>query len=293
MINTTFTYNSLTLNNQSTDWLSGVRANIDWIYVITKVSGLDDPALRDSRQDRAAMDGQIDYAHLLAERLITLRGKIIAASESDLVTKRQNLENAFIKDGSYHWLTYQLSGQVAKQVYCKVFSKSITETYLEKYIRPFLVNLIAVDPRIYSQTEYTDTVYIPSAVGGRVYAKVYPKTYGTIQVGGKVTIANDGNYSVLPVVKMYGPLSSPKIRNNNDGQKEVLINLVVIDGDYLELDFEEKTIMLNGTTSRYNYLASGSDQWWKLKPDNNEIEFRDGGGNVNGYAEIIYRHGWI
>ena len=292
MINTTFTYNLLTLNNQSTDWLSGVRANIDWIYVLTNISGLDDPALRDERQDRAAMDGQIDYAHLLAERLVTLRGKIIAASESDLVTKRQNLEDAFIKDGNYHWLTYQLSGQAAKQVYCKVFSKSIAETYSEKYIRPFLINLIAIDPHIYSQEELIKTVYIPSAVGGRVYAKVYPKTYGTIQVGGKITCTNNGNYPVIPIVKMYGPLSSPKIRNNDDDAKEILINLVVADGDYLEIDFLEKTILLNGTASRYNYLSLDS-QFWKLKMGNNSIEFRDGLGNVNGKCEIIFRSGWI
>ncbi len=293
MINTTFQYNELTLNNQSNEWLSGIRDNIDWIYVLTSIEGLDDPAFRETRQNRAAMDGQIDYAHLLAERMVTLRGKIIAKSESDLITKRQNLENAFIKDGEYHWLKYQLSGQVAKQVYCKVFNKEITEIYIEKYIRPFRINLIAIDPRIYSQEELTKTVYIPSAEGGRVYAKTYPKTYGTVQTGGKIVCTNNGNYSVWPIVKMYGPLSSPKIRNNDDGQKEIQINMVVADGDYLEIDFLEKTIMLNGTASRYNYLGSSPDDWWKLKKGNNEIEFRDGLGNVTGKALIIYRHGWI
>lgn len=292
MINTTFEYNSLTLNDQSNEWLSGVRDNIDWAYVLTNISGLDDPAFRDSRQNRASMDGQIDYGHFLSERLITLEGKIIAKSESDLVIKRQNLENAFIKDGSYNWLQYQLSGQVAKQAYCKVFSKNITETYIEKYIRPFLVNLIAVDPRIYSQTEHTETVHIPTSEGGFEFPMAFPLAFGVVQIGGKIIITNDGNYPSHPVLKMHGPLNIPKIKNWNDDAKEIQINLVVADGSYLEIDFEDKTIMLSGTASRYHYLDTDSE-WWEIKPNSNLLEFRDSGGDTDGYCEITFRHSWI
>lgn len=281
MINTPYTYKGFTLNDSPR------------IYHLTAVDGFDSPALREARENRSAMDGQIDYASLLGERLLALKGKILASSVSERDSRRQPFINAFKMDGIYDWLKWQIPGEVAKQCYCKVFDLKIDDRYDgDPFIRNFIINLIAVDPRIYSQEELTKTVYIPSAVGGRVYVKVYPKTYGTIQTGGKITCANDGNYSVLPTVKMYGPLSSPKIRNNTDSAKEILINLVVADGDYLEIDFEEKTIMLNGTASRYNYLDSDS-QWWELKTGNNEIEFRDGLGNVNGKAEIVYRHGWI
>lgn len=292
MINTDFTYNGLTLNDQSSNFLSGAKDNIDWTYIVTRVSGLDDPGFRESRENRAAMHGQIDYAHFLAERMVTLEGKIIGKSVSDLVTKRQDLDDAFIKDGQYHWLGYQLSGQDAKQVYCKVFTKEITEIYKEKYIRPFRINLIAVDPRIYSQTEYTKTVYIPSAEGGRTYDKTYSKSYGVVQTGGKIVCLNSGNFPCLPLIKMYGPLTNPRIRNNDDSAKEIQVNIEVAVGDYLEIDFEEKTIMLNGTASRYNYLDTDSE-WWKLNSGNNEIEFRDGGGDTDAYAQIIYRYGWI
>ena len=282
MINTPYAYKNFTLNDTPR------------IYHLTSIDGFDSPALREARENRPAMDGQIDYANLLGERLLTLKGRILAGNVSERDSYRQPFINAFKIDGVYDWLKWQVTGEVAKQVYCKVFNLKINDRYdVDPFIRDFIINLIAVDPRIYSQEELTKTVYIPSVEGGRTYPKTYPKTYGVVQTGGKITCTNGGNYTVLPVIKMYGPLSNPKIRNNDDEQKEILINIVVADGDYLELDFEEKTVMLNGTTSRYNYLASSPDQWWKLKPGNNEIEFRDGGGDTNAYAQIIYRHGWI
>lgn len=435
MIGIQFIYNNLTLNDN------------DLRYYLTMASGFDSPGLREVREDRPGMDGQIDYTNLLGERLITFMGEMLADNLVEKNQLRENLIKAFLVDGSYHWLKYQISGEIPKQIYCKVFSLDILdELWDDPFGKRFTINLLAIDPRIYSQEELTRTVYIPStelyitnlidnpsievditgyaaqgsaisrvitefykgiasmeiitdnnganegvyktvtgntsggktytmslfvkgpgtcrlsfqddvsgiqhngiitltdtwtrydltkafhpdstwrrlrldtnvqqgitfymdavmltegdtlypyfegtrSVSGRMFPKIYPKTYGTIQVGGKITCANDGNYSVLPIIKLYGPLSNPKIRNNDDEQKEILINIVVADGDYLELNFEEKTIMLN-TASRYHYLDTSS-KWWKIKPGNNEIEFRDGLGNVNGKAEIIYRHSWI
>jgi len=281
MIGNKYIYNNLTLNDD------------DFKYRVTKIGGLDSPGIREARENRPAMDGQIDYGTLLSERLISIGGEILAGSILERNALRQNLLNAFITDGQYRWLKYQPEGFIPLQIYCKVFDTDVPEIIeADRLSRIFTINLLAIDPHIYSQEELTETVYIPSAVGGRVYVKVYPKTYGTIQTGGKITCTNNGNYSVIPIVKMYGPLSSPKIRNNNDSAKEILVNLVVADGDYLEVDFEEKTIMLNSFSSRYNYLSSDSE-WWKILPGNNSIEFRDGLGNTNGKAEIIFRSGWI
>ncbi len=281
MINTPYLYKTFTLNDTPR------------IYHLTSIEGFDSPALREVRENRPGMHGQIDYTNLLGERLLAFNGKILADNTSERDSQRQSLINAFKLDGTYNWLKWQVSGEIAKQIYCKVFDLKVIDSYEDNpFFRDFIINLLAVDPRIYSQEEITKTVYIPSVEGGRIFPKTYPKTYGTIQVGGKITCTNNGNFSNLPIVRMYGPLSNPKIRNNNDDAKEILINMEVADGDYLEIDFEEKTIMLNGTTSRYNYLSNDS-KWWKIKSGNNEIEFRDGLGDTDGKAEIIFRHSWI
>ena len=281
MINTPFTYNSFILNDTPR------------LYHLTGIEGFDDQSIRESRENKAASHGQNDYGQYLAERLIALKGTMLAESALQRDQLRQALLNAFIKDGIYRWLTWQVAGEEAKQIYCKVFSKKINDEYEKNpFFRDFVINLLAVDPRIYSQTETTSTVYIPTSIGGRGYPKTYPKSYGTARVGGSVNCINTGNFSTLPVVKMYGPLTSPIITNNSDGSKFVKVNMVVNAGDYLEIDFNDHTIMLNGSASRYLYLDSGSD-WFELLSGNNSITFNDGGGDVSAYCQIIYRSAWI
>jgi len=280
MINTEFTYNDLTLNDGNK-------------YHLTSIEGFDDPEAREQREDRATQDGQIDYGQYLGARLMTFNGTILAENATQRDLWRQDLLDAFIKDGVYRWLRWQVSGEVAKQIYCKVFTRTILDNFEDHpFYRNFIINFIAVDPRIYSQTEYTDKVYIPNVAGGFESPLTSPLTSGIAQAGGRLNINNIGNFTSLPVVRMYGPLTNPYIRNNDDGAKQIKINMIVSGGDYLEIDFEEKTIMLNGSASRYNYLDSGYG-WWGIKKGNNEIIFRDSGGDTDAYAEVIYRHAWI
>ncbi|MCE5227130.1 MAG: phage tail family protein, partial [Porphyromonadaceae bacterium] len=287
MINSTFEYNSLILNNITNDiWQN-------WDYVITKVKGLDNPDLRQEIEDKAANHGQNDYGQYLGGRLITLEGKIMGESDIDKNTLRDALDKAFIKDGVYRWLKFQPTGGVAKQIYCKVFDKDIPDEYQGmKYFRDFTINLLAVDPRIYSQTETTSTVYIPTSTGGFSFPLTFPLSFGTARVGGSITCNNLGNFESLPLVKMYGPLNAPEIKNITDDNKYIKINMVINTGDYLEIDFENHTIMLNNTASRYLYLDSGSE-WFSLLAGNNSLTFKDSGGNIDGYCTITWKSAWI
>lgn len=284
MITIEYEYNGLILNESDS-----------FLYHVDQINGIaGSPAIREARENKSASNGQHDYGQLLAERLITMHGELLAHSATERDLARQILSNAFITDGQYRWLKWQVSGDYAKQVYCKVLELSFPEAFYKNspYLREFIINFIAADPLIYSQTENIDTIYIPSATGGRSYAKTYAKAYGTIQTGGKATLNNLGNFDSLPTIRLYGPLTIPKIRNNSDGAKEIQIDTTVAAGDYLEVDFTDHTIMLNGTTSRYNYLNSNS-QWWVIKAGNNDIEFRDSGGDTDGYAQITWRSAWL
>lgn len=280
-INTPFEYNNFILNDEPR------------LYHLTSVEGFDDYSIRETRENKAAQDGQNDYGQYLAERLITLKGTILAENSIQRDLARQDLLDAFIKDGIYRWLKWHVTVEPPKQILCKVFSKKIEEEYeRDPYFRDFTINLIAVDPRIYSQEEVTVTIYIPTSEGGRTYPKSYPKTYGGARVGGSSNCANSGNYGTFPLVKMYGPLVNPQIKNITDDNKFIKVDMVVNTGDYLEIDFDKHTIMLNGTASRYNYLASGS-QFFSLLSGNNNIEFKDNGGDTSAYCKIIYRSAWL
>jgi len=281
MINTPFTYNNFTLNDTPR------------LYHLSSIEGFDDESIREARENKAADHGQNDYGQYLAERLITLKGTILAEDSTQRDSTRQALLDAFIKDGIYRWLTWQVTGEEAKQVYCKVFSKKINDEYeKDPFFRDFTINLLSIDPRIYSQTQQTKTVYIPTSTGGFGFPLTFPLSFGTARVGGSVSCNNSGNFETLPLVKMYGPLVSPEIKNVTDDNKYIKVNTTVNSGDYLEIDFSNHTIMLNGTASRYLYLDSGSE-WFSLLAGNNSFTFKDSGGDTDGYCEIIYRSAWI
>ena len=289
MITIQYEYNNLILNNSADSFL----------YHIDEISGLPgSPGLRETRENKAAMHGQNDYGQYLAERLIQMHGEILATSVTLRNTARLNLENAFLADGGYRWLKYQVLGEVTKQVYCKVLEITFPEKFYKSspYIREFAINLIAVDPRIYSQTETTSTIQIPTSIGGFGFPLTFPLSFGTTRIGGSANCVNSGNFESLPIVRIFGPLVNPKIQNNSVldtvSGKYIKVNTTIVSGDYIEIDFNEHTIMLNGTASRYLYLDSLSE-WWILKSGNNDITFTDSAGNILGYAQIIYRSAWI
>jgi len=268
--------------------------NSGLLYHLTAVEGLDDAEIREARENRAAQHGQTDYNTLLGSRLITLKGEIIASSISQRNQARQTLLDTFVKDGSYSWLKWQPTGDsIAKQIYCKVFSRGVDDNLSgsDSLARDFLINLLAVDPLIYSQTEQIININIASSAGGFASPLLSPLDSSLIQTGGRATCNNEGNFECLPTVKMYGPLTNPRIKNNTDDSKEIKVNIEVDPGNYLEIDFKNKTIMLNGVTSMYAYKDNTS-LWFAIKPGNNDIEFRDGGGDPTGYCQVIFRSSW-
>lgn len=244
-------------------------------------------------EGKSAMHGADDYGYYYRARPIDIKGKIIASNLSSLESLARTLTNNFLPSDGYDWLKWQVAGEVAKQIYARPKSPPrYKEVAGFGFTREFWISLIAADPRIYSQTEYTQTVFIPSVAGGFESPIASPLSSGVAQTGGWINCNNNGNFESLPLVRMYGPLQNPYIRNNHDSAKQIKINMEVVDGDFLEINFENKTIMLNGSASRYNYMDSAS-LWWWLKPGNNEIIFRDNGGDTSAYAQIIYRHAWI
>lgn len=282
MIDCNYKYKNITFNE------------INELYSIDSVEGLDSASMSDSREAKAGRNGQFDYGQYLRERLVTFKGSILCVTSLGRKQARQALLDNFLNDGIYNWLTWQEDGEVGKQLYCKVFDRKVEDTSAKNYgpyRRPFIVNLLAVDPLIYSQTEITKYIYIPTSVGGRSYPRTYPLSYGTARVGGTASCNNAGNFESLPLVRMYGPLVSPEIKNVTDSNKYIKVNMTVNTGDYLEIDFDKHTVMLNGTASRYLYLDS--NDWFSLLPGNNSLTFKDSGGNVLGYCAVIYKSAWI
>lgn len=128
----------------------------------------------------------------------------------------------------------------------------------------FPVQFHAEDPRAYSQTKTTATGSALSTLGGGMTMPVvFPFTF-TSSGGGAVSFTNAGNRPTPPVYRIYGQCVNPQVVLLTTPQTRIVINGTVAAGDYLELNVQQRTIMLNGTTSRLNFYDAANSQWAEL-----------------------------
>lgn len=246
-------------------------------YGIASIDGLADlPAIRFVDTPRLQRDGLRPGNDYLGQRTVTLSIDIHATSDADLATKVEALQTAFRPGlNTEEPLVFQIPGLADGQkarVNCRVRKRSsqIGQNWLYRYPR-MVLQLSATDPRIYSNTLNTDITSLPTSAGGRTYPKTYPLVYGAVSTGGTISAVNSGSYSTPVQLRIDGPVTDPKITNTTTGDY-LSFKITVDSGDYLLVDTATRTVLLNGTASRYSSLDSSS-RWFDLEPGTNQLDY--------------------
>lgn len=84
--------------------------------------------------------------------------------------------------------------------------------------------------------------------------------------GGVAVVENAGKIETPPLVRVYGPATSPRYVLGSSGD-EVKINGEIASGDFLEIDHATRTVKLNGTTKRMNLLDVPASRFFDLPAD--------------------------
>ena len=87
-----------------------------------------------------------------------------------------------------------------------------------------------------------------------------------------MSVSNEGNFTANPTFTFAGPVTNPRVDNLTHDQS-LSFTTTVADGDTLVVDTEQRTVLLNGTASRYSTLDFGSD-WIEFQPGINEIRYQ-------------------
>jgi len=153
-----------------------------------------------------------------------------------------------------------------------------------------VVELEALDPRVYALNEVQSQVGLPIAQGGRRYPRVYPLLFGATNANGNLVITNDGNIPSPPILRIHGPVTNPYVLNSRV-DRELRFMGTIAQGDYLEIDTDTKSIRLNGSESRRTMLDPVS-RWWTLVPGPNDIRFLARTNEVGARLEIFSRSAW-
>jgi len=269
----------------------GAAATSTSPFVLEDVSGFDGPNVRQAIEDLPEFDGAIAGNFYYGSRPVTLRGRVIAGSAAErnvAVVQLQRTLRALRGDVT---IMATADGLPPMQVTARLEQPPrITGSY----IKDFLISLVCPDPRIYSQTLHN----LSSAAGtGIVTGAAFPLAFDIIFGGGTgatatVAVNNEGNIDTPPVLRIYGPLSNPYVRNVTSGANLYLDNLTLVAGEYVDVNLIARTAVTSGGTNVYGRIRFPESEWWLLEPGVNDLELRAATSSSGSQLVVYWRDAW-
>lgn len=253
--------------------------------------GFDLGAIRSGDVARPRDHGMIAGTDFLSGRTIDITLGVAGASDPDLDAKMASLSMLSANMGKTEIpLVFQLPGQGKRRVNARLRRRSfpVDIGYNKANIVQVLMRFEATDPRIYDNALSTLNISLPTSSGGLGWPVSWPLAWGS-STSGLNNAVNAGTFATRPIVTFVGPLTSPSLQNVTTGQTWIS-TFDLQSGDTLVVDFDQRTVLLNGTASRYSYLTSSS-VWWELPPGTSQLLLGAAAGN--GSATVSWRSAWL
>jgi hypothetical protein len=244
-------------------------------FEIVSVEGLaDSPEVRSTDLARVARHGFLPGQDYLGGRSVTLTVDIYGWDDTSFAALVGAFRAVFTPGGPEEPLSFRLAGLadggvVSINARPRRLSLPLTSAYWSNAVRA-TVQLYATDPLIYSALTTTTTIALPQPPGGFTFDLTFDFDFGAQGGPTTVTIVNSGTATAYPTVRVNGPVTDPSLRNETL-DREVSVGLVVDTGEWLDIDFKNRTVLLNGSANRYQYLTVAD--WWGLEPGSNSIRY--------------------
>ncbi len=277
-------------------------AEWDWVFADTlladigtemvQVDGIDDlPDLETSDSNRTGTDGEWSGLDFARGRTVTLTMDTVAATDDAMVVNINALKALFqVRRASVAALQYRPGGDVARHIECRARRRSIPFDYtrITRLVRS-TVQLRANDPRIYADDQSSGSADVAAATTGVEFDATPDFDFGGAASGGTINAANVGDFPAPWTATIVGPLTNPRLTLAATGEQVSLVGDVEL-GDVVSLDSLARSILLNGSASRYEWLEAGS-VWFDLAPGDNEVQFAADAGT--GTCSLSWRSTWI
>lgn len=262
----------------------------DFVGWIEEITGLDGPEVRESSELFVEGDGGIHSDFYYGRRPITFSGIIDASvfgvERNRKITRLLAATNAMRNDALLSWTA---SGGLPVQVRVR---RQNSPRITGGRVKSFQISLVAADPRIYGEAIQIGQVAAgASTSAGFTSPLLSPLSSGASPVG-QVIVQNLGNAGTPPIISIYGPCNNPVVRNQTTGQ-QLSFTYSLAATEHLDIDAQQRTILLNGTTNRYSALNFADSQWFELAPGNNDIRFSTASFSSPASLVILWNHAWL
>lgn len=180
------------------------------------------------------------------------------------------------------WLAVRLHGETLA-VKARVTQRVVPtdRQFLASRLAKATLQWKAMDPRRYESAARRATVGLPRREPGLSWPLTWPLDWGSGGASGDVTVENAGSAPAHPLITFTGPCVNPRLAHHNDGTW-LEYALVLSQGDVLEVDTSEGTVLFNGTASRRHTATVGSvpEELFTLAPGTSRLSFRAESGDV-------------
>lgn len=262
------------------DWeveFAGLLLGGETPYAFASSKGLADmPALQTADRSRLRRHGTLPGDDFMLDRQIEMQFEVYGETIEEFEAAVADLTAATQPGVVESPLSFRIPGVAGggvRQVQARIRRRSVplgSEWYYR--IPIYTLVWVATDPRIYSNVDTVQTVNLPSGGGGLSWPATWPANWSAQVDSGSLFVVNEGNFGAPWSGEITGPAVNPVIRNVSTGQY-LGFNITLADGDVLTVDSELRSVVLNGTASRYYTIQAGSS-WWDFEPGTTEIAYR-------------------
>ncbi|GAA2346986.1 phage distal tail protein [Dactylosporangium salmoneum] len=244
------------------------------------------PDLRVGGQDRPLDHGQFDQPSYLGSRVVTMQGTTICPTQTAALLASDIVSSICSDPSQLYLLQVAEPSGIVRRANVRLNTPTKVSDLIDGTIR-WQIQVKAPDPRRYDDNETVIVLTPPTgASGGITVPFTVPFTISTTGLGSSTaTAVNNGTFATRPVVTLAGPLVDPQIAHLGVG-RSLSLTITLAAGDVLVVDFDKRTVTLNGSASRSNTLTDTA-AWWELAPGGNDLMLTAGGGS--GTATIRYR----
>lgn len=281
------------------DWqleYNGLLLGAGTNYRISSYEGLASiPDIRASDRTRLRRHGMLPGSDFLGGRSIVLNFIVLADTESEFSAAMQAFKLALMPCTDEMPLSFQIPAAVGAGgvKVANVRARRIAAPINRRWavLAPEVaVEFFATDPRIYADTQQYLAASLPIAGGGATFNATFNWVFGTVTGAGSIQANNSGTFPTPVELVIAGPVTNPRIENLTQ-DKTLAFTLTLATGESLTVNTDTRTVMLNGTASRYSSLDSGSE-WFDLQPGINEIRFA-ASTNTAATMTAYWRSAWV
>jgi hypothetical protein len=254
------------------------------------IAGLDGAEVDEAADTLTDADGGVHGDFFHGRMPFTLQGFLWPEGGTPAVNARENrlkrAGKAMRADGT---LTWTPDSDLQRVVY---FRRQQRPFFGVGYERKFQLSLVSASHRIVSAGENSATFAADAAAGELGLASPLASPLAsTIAPGGSTIVSNVGDEDSPPRFRIDGPITNPIIRNATlDAELRFITTLAA--GEWLEIDVDNRQVLLNGASDRYAALQFPGSRWWQLTPGANDVRLLSTAFSAPAALTVYWRHAW-